>query len=293
MAHPERHRVLLLVLVVVRPSELGAQLTDARTPDPWRAAFVYDDLDHFIAAMEKLASAGDTVAVLETDYFGRASPGLRMFVEKYELTAERLAAAIAAHPEAYSGVREIRDALARQEPEFRQAYAELKRFAPVTEFPPTYFLIGAYRGIGSGSIEGPLITVEKETPEGIQRDLATTLVHEMVHLQQLMLQGEEYFAIFGPKKTLLALTIREGTADFFAERVTGIVSEHNEGARAYVREHEDELWMSSRRSCWAKRPVTGCGKHPPIPLDRRISDTLSAPGSWRSTTTAPPTRAPR
>ena len=233
---------LLMGLVVAPRSELQAQLTDDRTADPMLARFVFMDVDHFIGILDELRAGGDTLAILETEYFGRASPGLEIFVEKYDLTPERLAKAIAQRPEAYEALPEIRQALARQEPEFRRTYAALKQFAPLTEFPPTYFLVGAYRGIGSGSIEGPLITIEKETPEGIRSDLATTLVHEMVHLQQLMLQGDEYFEIFGPKKTLLALTIREGTADYFAERVTGVVAEHNAQARAYAREHEEELW---------------------------------------------------
>ena len=223
------------------------QLTANRTPDPARAIFVYDDVDHFIAALDRIEAGADTVAILEAEYFGRATPGLAMFVEKYDLTPERLTEAIRQHPEKYADLDRIRRALTEQEPQFRRLYAQLKKFAPLAEFPPTYFLVGAYRGIGSGSIEGPLITVEKETPEGIESGgLATTLVHEMVHLEQLMLQGDDYFAIFGPEKTLLALTIREGTADYIAQRVTGTVSSHDREAHDYVLDREAELWRRFR-----------------------------------------------
>lgn len=238
-----RLSVPIALLIGFSATAQAQQLTADRTPDPSRAVFVYDDVDHFIAAMDRIAAGADTLAILATEYFGRATPGLTMFVEKYDLSPARLAQAIGQHPEKYADLERIRQALGEEEPQFRRLYAKLKQFAPVAEFPPTYFLVGAYRGIGSGSIEGPLITVEKETPEAIQSGgLATTLVHEMVHLEQLMLQGDDYFAIFGPEKTLLALTIREGTADYIAQQVTGTVSSHDREAHDYVLAREAEIW---------------------------------------------------
>jgi hypothetical protein len=236
---------ILVVGVMVTaggPSAAAAQLTSDVTPDPGEARFVYEDIHNFVRAHELLCSKEDTIGTLQTEYFDRATPGLLMFVEKYDLTPERLRDAIRKHADAYALLGDFPKLLESQEPAFRNAYADLQRFLPDTRFPPTYFLVGAYRGIGSGSTEGPLISVEKETAASVERDLVTTLVHEMIHLQQLAAQGEQYFAIFGPKKTLLALSIREGTADYFAVRVTGVVGEHSQERRAYVFEHEKELW---------------------------------------------------
>jgi uncharacterized protein YjaZ len=134
-----------------------------------------------------------------------------------------------------------------QEPRFRESYAKMKREFAGAVFPPTYYLVGAHRGIGSGSVEGPLISIEKETKESITGDLAATLVHEMTHMQQLALVGEAYFDIFsGPGRTLLALSIREGVATYVAERIEG-GSSHKNAARDYLIRHEKELWKRFSR----------------------------------------------
>lgn len=63
-------------------------------------------------------------------------------------------------------------------------------------------------------------------------------------MQQLAAVGEAYFAIFsGEQRTLLALSIREGAATFFAELITG-GSRHKNEARNYLLAHEDTLWQA-------------------------------------------------
>jgi hypothetical protein len=103
--------------------------------------------------------------------------------------------------------------------------------------------VAGYRGIGSGSVEGPLLSIETQSPESIAAgDLESALVHEMIHMQQLSATGEAYFDIFsGPQSTLLALSIREGGATFFSRLITG-GSEHKNAARDYFLAHERELW---------------------------------------------------
>jgi uncharacterized protein YjaZ len=110
---------------------------------------------------------------------------------------------------------------------------------PNAVFPPTYFLIGAYRGIGSGSVEGQLITVEKwQKPLEDKRPL---LIHELVHFEQVVAVGyEKYKALFGPEKSLLGLCIREGTAEFFADLATGEITQDE--ALDYTLKHEKRLW---------------------------------------------------
>ncbi len=220
------------------------RLTPNVTENPSEAVFVYSDMAHFLDATEAIASGMDSARALETLYFDRASPGLRMFMEKYDLGVERLQKAMERQPEAYSRLGEMLTLLKAQEDSFRGALAAIKGVVPDAVFPPTYFVVGGYRGIGSGSIEGPLISVEKKTAESIKEDLQATLVHEMIHMQQLAAVGEAYFVVFsGEERTLLALSIREGAATFFAELVAG-GSKHKNLARDYYLAHEKELWKA-------------------------------------------------
>jgi hypothetical protein len=162
-----------------------------------------------------------------------------MFVEKYWLSAEKLAAAIGKHPGKYGSLEDLPDLLREESRLYRKAYAALKMVIPNAVYPPTYFLIGAFRGIGSGSVEGQLITVEKwNRPLDEKRPF---LIHELVHFQQVVALGyEKYKALFGPEKSLLGLCIREGTAEFFADFVTGEITQDE--ALEYTIKNEKRLW---------------------------------------------------
>lgn len=230
-------------LAIAAPAAGQQVLTRDVVSDPDAAVFVYSDVENFVRALERIEAGADTIPTLQREYFDRASPGLEMFVEKYDLTLERLRAAMAKRPAEYRRVVDLLPALQAREPKFRSAYGDIRNVVPGAVFPPTYFLVAGYRGIGSGSIEGPLLSIEKQTPESIAAgDLESTLVHEMIHMQQLAATGEAYFDIFsGPGSTLLARSIREGGAAFFSRLITGGGEEKN-AARDYYLAHELELW---------------------------------------------------
>jgi hypothetical protein len=237
---------MLTVIATAGATEATAQqrLTANVVGEPEEAVFVYRDVENFLSATRAIASGEDPAEALQARYLDRASPGLLMFIEKYDLTVDRLLKAMNEHSAAYARLDQTVEGIKTHESVFRDAYAGIKEVLPNAVFPPTYFLVAGHRGIGSGSIEGPLISIEKESPESIQRDLHATLVHEMVHMEQLAAVHEAYFDIFsGEDRTLLALSIREGAATFFAELITG-GSEHKNRARDYLLAHEAELWQA-------------------------------------------------
>ncbi|UCE07965.1 MAG: hypothetical protein JSW07_08020 [bacterium] len=242
------HFIICILIFSLNSSIAYAQLSKYLTIDPENASFVYEDIYHFVRAHALLTPESDSVAILQKEYLDRGTPGLKMFIEKYELTAESLVKAIRKHPEKYASLGEMPELLYAQEPSFRKAYAKLKDFIPNAVFLPTYFLIGDFRGIGSGSTEGTLISVEKWIKPIDHKK--TTLVHELVHIQQVLAVGyDKYKALFGPEKSLLGLCIREGTAEFFADLVTGKIGQDE--ALEYTRRNEKRLWK------WFKKEMYG------------------------------------
>ena len=240
-----RYAMILLGFVGLSASTSPAfsqqRLTDNVEADPAQAVFVFEDIKRFLEALGAIERGLDPEEALRSIYFDRASPGLKLFVEKYDLGPARLAKAMAEHPEAYERIPSVLQALKGNVPSFQQAYRGIAAILPDAVFPPTYFVVAGHRGIGSGSTEGPLVSIEKHTAATVT-DIVPTLVHEMIHMQQLAAVGEAYFEIFsGPGRTLLALSIREGAATFFAEVIAG-GSKHKNEARAYLAEHEAELW---------------------------------------------------
>ncbi len=234
--------LLALFLAQASPGAAQQELTSDVSTDPATAAFVLSDVENFVRAQDAMQAGSPPEEALR-EYLDRGSPGLLMFIEKYDLTVERLLAAMQEHPAAYERIPDVLEELREREPAFREALARIQRVIPNAVFPPTYFVVAGHRGIGSGSVEGPLLSIEKDTPSSIREgSLDPTLVHEMIHMQQLAATGDAYFAIFsGEERTLLALSIREGAATFFAEVIAG-GSEHKNRARDYYLEHEDVLW---------------------------------------------------
>jgi hypothetical protein len=239
------HRYLLYLIIGI-PLITGIlfnvyaqEVTSNLTRDPNKVLFVYDDVQNFLRAYDMLLAETDTVAILQAEYLDKGTPGLKMFIEKYGLTAEMLIKAIRKHPEKYATLHDMPDLLSDNSSVYREAFVKLKHYIPDIVFPPTYFLIGAYRGIGSGSTEGQLISVEKwvKPIDGKK----TMIVHELVHFQQVMAVGyDKYKALFGPEKSLLGLCIREGTAEFFADLVTGKITQ--EEAVDFTLKNEKRLW---------------------------------------------------
>ncbi len=224
-----------------RTEDLQIVITDNVKHNAAEAEFVFEDAHNFLRAMEMVRTGADIVPTLEEEYFAKATAGLRQMVVKYPFTAEELAQAIERHPEKYQHIERNVRLLEARVPEFREAYRRYQEWAPDVVFPPTFFLVDKNRGIGSGSPDGQLISIERRTDESIGH-LENLLLHELTHFQQLRAAGsDEFYAVFGAKKDLLSLTIREGTAQFIAAKITGRNSKAE--ARGYVLANETEVWQ--------------------------------------------------
>ena len=72
-------------------------------------------------------------------------------------------------------------------------------------------------------------------------DIAPIVVHEFAHSLQMDMQGRDaYLAIYGDKKTLLAIAVREGSADFVAALAAGTTI--NSAAHEYGNQNQAERW---------------------------------------------------
>jgi hypothetical protein len=226
----------------------GQQITTNLTTDPTKAPFVLDDIQIFNLAFKMLTTESDSLNILQTKYLDKGTPGLKIFREKYDLNVERLKKSIQKHPEKYATLHDLSEPLMEKIKIYRKAYAKLKEFIPGVVYPPTYFLVAGYWGIGSGSVEGQLISVEKWNRP--LEDKSTLLIHELVHFQQVVAVGyEKYAALFGPEKNLLGLCIREGIGEFFTYLVTGKITQGK--ALEFTLKNEKKLWE------WLKKEMHG------------------------------------
>ena len=220
--------------------------------EPIAGAVVTDDLARFWAAYD----AGASSEAFQREYLDRATPGLRDFAERRQVTATALTQMVAAYPNFFAAVREPSLRMATDPAvtsAIHAAFVALDRVFPEATFPPTTLLIGRFSTAGTISNAGVLIGSEfllggpgvpTEELGAFQRaytrdqaGLVPLALHEMVHIQQAR---AGVFAGGARWRTLLAQSLVEGIADFVAERVWG---EHiNTALHTWAISREDSLW---------------------------------------------------
>jgi hypothetical protein len=252
---------MLLFVMVYANVQAQPEIPDL-TSNSDEARFVYDDILNFLNAYEQLSDGVDSLSILQTEYLDKGTPGLEMYIEKYNLTAQMLVEAIQENPKKYSELHKMPELLESYSEESRKAYSKLKDYIPDIVYPPTYFLVGAYRGIGSSSKVGSLISVES-WPIPIKGRM-TMLVHELVHFQQVMAVGlEKYIALYGAEKNLLGLSIREGTPEFFTDLVLGKITQTE--ALEFTLKNETRLWEQFSKEMHGSEPGEWMWKKPSDP----------------------------
>jgi len=233
--------VLLLLLLV--PASALAQ--PSFPTDPKNAEVVATDVKNFLEALERSAKGGDRKKILQEYYFDRATPGLKEYISRFGLDAEKLDAAIGKDPANYRDLAAFYDRLSEFEAVLKGRLSTLKEIHPNAMFAPTYLLVGANRGIGQASRVGQLVTVERRS--GDLDVLASLSVHEVIHFQQAMALGPQaYQALYSAKDNMLGLVLREGAAEFITYKLV------NGNERAFMRlDHlklnENQLWDRFRR----------------------------------------------
>ncbi len=216
--------------------------------DPDAARLVTSDIPNFWRVFDRasLTSAAD---LFQREYLDAGSLGLHDFTRSRIQTGRGLAATVAARPRYYAAIRQnmmALDATPSIKESVRQAFRGLKALYPEAVFPDVYFLIGRLNSAGTTSSNGLLIGVEMNARDpgtpveelsnweravtGQIANLPHIVAHELVHVQQ---QGNT-------AETLLAQALREGSADFIGEMISG--GTINRVQRSYGDDHERALW---------------------------------------------------
>ncbi|WP_339793298.1 DUF2268 domain-containing putative Zn-dependent protease [uncultured Imperialibacter sp.] len=195
---------------------------------PEAAQMITTDIEHFWNAFDR-DSEKNQAMTYERYYLDNGSAGLKSFIKLRIGNANNLARAIYENREQYERIRTGSQALPSREDEIRSYFSRLKALYPGAIFPDVYFLIGRNNSGGTISGKGLLIGVEKYEDTNL---IPIVVVHELIHYQQ-----KYYFRL--KSLTLLEQSIKEGSADFICELVTG--THPNRDIYLYGDQHEDGL----------------------------------------------------
>lgn len=220
--------------------------------DPEKARIVSEDVDRFWAAWDRAAGKNDRqrAQAFFEEYYQPGSPGLRDFIELRIGSVYQLLEAIDGHPRYYESLRRHTARAGELAEPAREAFRKLEALYPDAEFPDVYLVVGRLSSGGTTSDRGLLIGLEMhgmdpDTPTEELNDWLRTVLrpmdalphiiaHELIHFQQAESESE----------TLLAAAIREGSADFVAELISGRHINHH--VHEWADPRERELWLAFR-----------------------------------------------
>jgi hypothetical protein len=217
----------------------------AQNRDPLATEIITADLDRFWVALEKAGPEVNPEA-LDQYYLKPGSKGIKGFTKGRIKNAEHLAAVIKSHAQYYHSIKPGIDSIAHMKNQIRQSLVKLKELYPDAIFPPVYFVIGALSSGGTSSRDGLIIGAEmygrtSNTPTEELNDWLLSVIkpvkevphivaHELIHFQQDYDGG-----------TLLAASIKEGSADFLAELISG--RHINQHVHEFADPQEKQLWL--------------------------------------------------
>lgn len=221
------------------------QLTHAQNKDPLATEIVTSDLDRFWVALEK---SGPDISpqVIDEYYLKPGSEGIKGFTKGRIKNAEYLSSVIRSHSKYYHSIKSSTDRIAGMKDQIRQSLVKLKDLYPPAVFPPVYFVIGALSSGGTSSKDGLIIGAEMyglgpATPTDELDNWLKSVIkpvsevphivaHELIHYQQNYDGG-----------TLLTASLKEGSADFIAELISG--RHINQHVHDFANPIERELWL--------------------------------------------------
>ncbi len=217
----------------------------AQNRDPHKTEIITSDLDNFWIAFEQ-AKPDFNPETFQKLYLDKGSKGVEGFMKGRIKSADNLARVVKGRVNYYSSIKPSTDRIAGMKDEIIHSLVKLKELYPKAIFPPVYFVIGGLSSGGTSSKDGLIIGTEMygmtpETPTDELNDWLKTVIkpvgemphivaHELIHFQQTYDGG-----------SLLQACLKEGSADFIAELISG---KHINGhVHDFANPREKELWL--------------------------------------------------
>jgi hypothetical protein len=240
--------ITILFIATISLAQSGAPLNR----DPAQVKFVTSDIDNFWRAYDLGAKETDKakrIAIFQTEYLDKGSPGLKDFLRLRIKSAENLVSAIDRMPKYYASIRPQTLKVQRMEKRMRAAFEKFKSIYPEAVFPDVYFLIGVTSSGGTTGPSGLLIGTEMygKTPKTPMDELSDWLrvvlstvdnvpaivAHESCHYNQ-------HYSTAQDQRHLLGKSLQEGACDMIGELVSGRTI--NEHLKVYGKTHDAEIW---------------------------------------------------
>lgn len=232
-----RRTILMLLMLALFLPVLS------QSKDPQTAKIITTDIDNFWVAYDQSDSLDSDI--FKKEYIDKGTPALKAFMKNRIGSAEALTSTMRKAPEYYASLREVSLQPAGMEAQVLEIFSKLKELYPDAVFPDVYFVIGRGNSGGTTFKKGLIIGVEmygkgpdvpidelNQWQQSVLKpvdEIPYIIAHELIHFQQKYDGG-----------SLLAASIKEGSADFIGELISG--RHINEHVHEFANPLEKELW---------------------------------------------------
>lgn len=221
------------------------------TKNPEETKLITTDIDNFYRAFDMaVQDTLNATDIFDEHYFQIGSKGLGDFRKSKIQSKSGFADFVIRHRQFYSSIQKNISDMVDLERQIKVNFQKFKDLYPEAVFPDVYFVMGRFSSNGTISKYGLLIGTEllSRTPDtdtrGWNRDILRismerahipiTVAHELVHFNQNGMKGGN---------TLLWKSIREGSAEFIAE----IISGQTDGDYSEFKGREKEIWKDFKK----------------------------------------------
>ncbi len=232
--------LLIALLVAVKPSI--AQFEVDAVFDPDDVKFYYSDLHNFLSAWQMIQGGSDLAQTLQKEYLDKASPGLQNYLEDVGLELKDFVGRFEKYRQSFATLPDLPSQLESQEKTIRATLQKMKIIFPNPVFLPIYYIVGVTGGLHAEPSEvGIRLAFSRAADPEHVAALRLTILHELIHVQQFMAIGpDEYHSIYGDKQSLLAVSVREGVAEYLTNLLTGEYTKKD--VLAYIKRDERRVW---------------------------------------------------
>lgn len=276
MTAPDRWRQVVACCTLAIPVQALGDV-DALT-----ARIVTDDADRFAAVFHEAGGAPDADQ-LQAGYLDNAGRGVEVFLPDRIRDADNLARAVRESPAEYQRAIDVCLPIAKSAiDELRAVYLAFDGLLDDPALPEIHVVFGAGTSGGTAVPGIQVIGLEvicriAKTEDEIRSTYRTFFAHETVHALQAFIDEDNALAA----DLLLLASLREGTADFIAWLVTGIVP--NAERDSWARGREAAIWAQFERDRAIIDQLEGMGKIiAPSPYKRWLGNASTPPEGWPS-----------
>ena len=224
---------------------------DSTSPEA-RAEFVVEDIARFWQAVDAGGNADD----FQSRYLAPASSALKQFIVSRTITGSSLSQMVRTYPRYFAAIRANTLALSASAPTLTTVsanYARMQQLYPKAVTPRVTFVIGRFSTGGTVLSDGIVVGAEFYSSDAATpldelnafartnvkpaSALATIIAHENVHVQQ-----GRFGLLQRSARTVLEISLLEGSADFIGELVSG--SHINQHVHTWALPREAAIWQA-------------------------------------------------